>query len=240
MENLLKLTNKSEFLKFLDAISKINDQGVILDIKDQKVSALVSSLDNTLILHTELTGIDGADNTLNIPDVKKFKHVLDTIEGESVDLIINQNNIEYKGNDIKFKYHLYEEGFITRPSINLDKINKFTYDVEFKLDKNTLQRIFKGCGFAHETNKIYFYTDNNKLMAELTDRARHNTDNFTLSVCDADFTLDPIPVNLDNIRLLSVIDDGFNVRVNTEYDVVVFDIQSNDIKLKYIISALTQ
>ena len=226
MENLLKLTNKSEFLKFLDAISKINDQGVILDIKDQKVSALVSSLDNTLILHTELTGIDGADNTLNIPDVKKFKHVLDTIEGESVDLII--------------KYHLYEEGFITRPSINLDKINKFTYDVEFKLDKNTLQRIFKGCGFAHETNKIYFYTDNNKLMAELTDRARHNTDNFTLSVCDADFTLDPIPVNLDNIRLLSVIDDGFNVRVNTEYGVVVFDIQSNDIKLKYIISALTQ
>jgi len=77
-------------------------------------------------------------------------------------------------------------------------------------------------------------------MAELTDRARHNTDNFTLSVCNADFTLDPIPVNLDNIRLLSVIDEEFTVRVNTEYGVVVFDIQSNDIKLKYIISALTQ
>ena len=34
MERKLKLTNKGEFLKFLDAISKINDQGVILDIKD--------------------------------------------------------------------------------------------------------------------------------------------------------------------------------------------------------------
>ena len=226
MENLLKLVNKSEFLKFLDAISKINDQGVILDVKDGQVSALVSSIDSTLILHTELSGMQGSDGTLNIPDVKKLKHVLDTIEGENVDLIVNQNNIEYKGTDIKFKYHLYEEGFITR--------------LEFKLDRNTLQRIFKGCGFAHETNKIYFYTDNNKLMAELTDRARHNTDNFTLSVCNADFTLDPIPVNLDNIRLLSVIDDEFTVRVNTEYGVVVFDIQSNDIKLKYIISALTQ
>ena len=95
MENLLKLTNKSEFLKFLDAISKINDQGVILDIKDQKILALVSSIDSTLILHTELEGIEGAENTLNIPDVKKLKHVLDTIEGESVDLIINQNNIQY-------------------------------------------------------------------------------------------------------------------------------------------------
>tara|TARA_R110001583_G_scaffold43179_2_gene137305 strand:+ start:333 stop:1055 length:723 start_codon:yes stop_codon:yes gene_type:complete len=240
MEKLLKLTNKSEFLKFLDAISKINDQGVILDIKNNKVSALVSSLDSTLILHTELTGINDLDSTLNIPDVKKLKHVLDTIENENVDIIINENNLQYNSSDIKFKYHLYEEGFITRPNINLDKINKFVYDVEFKLDKNTLQRIYKGCGFAHETNKIYFYTENNKLMAELTDRSRHNTDNFTLSVGDADFTLDPVPLNLDNIRLLSIINDEFTVRVNTEYGVVVFDIQSNDIKLKYIISALTQ
>tara|TARA_R110002033_G_scaffold59542_3_gene109456 strand:+ start:1076 stop:1798 length:723 start_codon:yes stop_codon:yes gene_type:complete len=240
MENLLKLTNKSEFLKFLDAISKINDQGVILDIKDRKVSALVSSLDSTLILHTELTGVNELEDTLNIPDVKKLKHVLDAIEKEDIDLIVNQNNLQYNSSDIKFKYHLYEEGFITRPNINLDKISKFVYDVEFKLDKNIVQRIFKGCGFAHETNKIYFYTENNKLMAELTDRARHNTDNFTLSVCDADFKLDPIPLNLDNIRLLSMINSEFNVRVNTEYGVVVFDIENKYIKLKYIISALTQ
>tara|TARA_R110002051_G_scaffold145976_1_gene218864 strand:- start:1053 stop:1775 length:723 start_codon:yes stop_codon:yes gene_type:complete len=240
MEKILKLTNKSEFLKFLDAISKINDQGVILDIKDRKVSALVSSLDSTLILHTELTGVNELEDTLNIPDVKKLKHVLDAIEKEDIDLIVNQNNLQYNSSDIKFKYHLYEEGFITRPNINLDKISKFVYDVEFKLDKNIVQRIFKGCGFAHETNKIYFYTENNKLMAELTDRARHNTDNFTLSVCDADFKLDPIPLNLDNIRLLSMINSEFNVRVNTEYGVVVFDIENKYIKLKYIISALTQ
>ena len=240
MENLLKLTNKSEFLKFLDAISKINDQGVILDIKDRKVSALVLSLDSTLILHTELTGVNELEDTLNIPDVTKLKLVLDAIEKEDIDLIVNQNNLQYNSSDIKFKYHLYEEGFITRPNINLDKISKFVYDVEFKLDKNIVQRIFKGCGFAHETNKIYFYTENNKLMAELTDRARHNTDNFTLSVCDADFKLDPIPLNLDNIRLLSMINSEFNVRVNTEYGVVVFDIENKYIKLKYIISALTQ
>ena len=77
-------------------------------------------------------------------------------------------------------------------------------------------------------------------MAELTDRARHNTDNFTISMGNVDFTLDPIPLNLDNIRLLSMINDEFNVRVNTEYGVVVFDIQNTYIKLKYIISALTQ
>ena len=47
-------------------------------------------------------------------------------------------------------------------------------------------------------------------------------------------------MNLDNIRLLSIINNEFNVKVNTEYGVVVFDIEDKDIKLKYIISALTQ
>ena len=100
--------------------------------------------------------------------------------------------------------------------------------------------MFKGSTFASETNKIYFYTENGNLMAELTDRARHNTDNFTLSLGKADIELKPVPVNLDNIRLLSIINEEFNVKVNTEYGVVVFDIEDKDIKLKYIISALTQ
>ncbi len=122
-----------------------------------------------------------------------------------LDLNINSNNIQYSGNGVKFKYHLFEEGFITRPNINLDKINKFKFDVEFNLDKILLQRLFKGSTFASETNKIYFYTENGNLMAELTDRARHNTDNFTLSLGKTDIELKPVPVNLDNIRLLSIV-----------------------------------
>ena len=77
-------------------------------------------------------------------------------------------------------------------------------------------------------------------MAELTDRARHNTDNFTLSLGKVSFSLEPIAINLDNIRLLSLLNDNIRVKINTEYGVVVFDIEENDIKLRYIISALTQ
>jgi hypothetical protein len=240
MEKLLKVENKSEFLKFLDAISKINDSGVIFDIKEDKITSLVSSIDSTLILYSELNTAVGFENTLNVPDVKKLRNVLDTIEDNIINLTINPNNIQYNGSGVKFKYHLYEEGFITRPNINLDKISKFTFDVEFTLDRATLQRIFKGSTFASETNKIYFYTENGSLMVELTDRARHNTDNFTIGLGEVDFTLDPIPLNLDNVRLLTNINDEFVVKVNTEYGVVVFDIEDKDTKLKYIISALTQ
>ena len=240
MSNQLKVTNKSEFLQFLDAVSKINDRGVILDIEKGKVSSLVSSVDSTLILYSEYVTDLGFEDKLNVPDVKKLRHVIDTIEAEDIEIAINPNNLQYNGTDVKFKYHLYEEGFITRPNINLDKISKFTSDVEFAIEKTFLHRIFKGSTFASETNKVYFYTENGQLMAELTDRSRHNTDNFTISLGSADFKLDPIPVNLDNIRLLSIIDDKFDVKINTEFGVVIFDIQNNGIKLKYIISALTQ
>ena len=236
----LDVVNKGEFLKLLDAISKINDTGVILDIKEDSISSLVSSIDSTLILHSEYKTNLEFEDTLNIPDVKKLRSVLDTIEDENISLEINPNNLQYKGKGVKFKYHLFEEGFINRPNINLEKISKFTFDVEFTLDKLTLQRLFKGSTFASETNKIYFYTENGSLMAELTDRARHNTDNFTLNLGEATFDLKPVPVNLDNIRLLSIINNEFNVKINTEYGVVVFDIEDKDIKLKYIISALTQ
>ena len=64
-------------------------------------------------------------------------------------------------------------------------------------------------------------------MAELTDRARHNTDNFTLCLGAADFTLEPTPVNFDNIRLLSIINNNFTVKINTEYGVVVFEIKES-------------
>jgi len=239
MEKKLKIADKSEFLKFLDATSKISDS-VILEVDKEKITTLVSSIDNTLILYSEYSAVSELEDTLNIPDVKKLYRVLDTIENSDINLQINTNNIEYRGSDIKFKYHLFEEGFLSKPSINLDKINQFTYDLEFNLDKVILQQIFKGSTFTSETNKIYFYTENGKIMAELTDRSRHNTDNFTLCIGDAEFSLEPTPVNFDNIRLLSIINDSFNVKINTEYGVIVFDIIKDNIKLKYIISALTQ
>ena len=167
MVRTLKVKSKSEYLKYLDTVSKINDTGIIFDVKDDKLVSLVSSLDSTLILHSEYKSDFQFNTTLNIPDVKKLRHVLDTIEEESLEININSNNLEYSGNGVKFKYHLYEEGFITKPNINLDKINGFKFDVGFNLNKATIQRLFKGSTFASETNKIYFYTDGESLMAEL-------------------------------------------------------------------------
>ena len=239
MEKKFLIKNPDEFLKFLDCNSKISDSS-ILEVTSDKISSLASSADNTLILHSEYTADTGFNDTLNIPDLKKLYRVIDTIQSEDITLQVNSNNIEYNGSGIKFKYHLFDEGFLSKPNLNLEKINSFKFDISFNINKDTIQQVFKGSTFASETNKLYFYTDNGNIMAELTDKARHNTDKFSISLGKADFNLKPIPVNFDNIRLLSIINNEITVNINTEYGVIIFDIEQSNIKLKYIISALTQ
>jgi hypothetical protein len=238
-ERSLQIKNRDEFLKYLDSLSKINESA-ILTIKKDKIESLVASPDNTLILYSEYSSKSDFEDSINIPDLKKLSRVIDTIPTSDIKFKVNSNNLEYKGNGIKFKYHLFEEGFLTKPNLNLDKINSFEFDIKFNLDKNILNQIFKGSTFASETNKIYFYTENGQLMTELTDRARHNTDNFALTLQPAKFELKPTPVNFDNIRLLTNVSESFAVKINTQFGVVVFDNSLNNIKLKYIISSLTQ
>ncbi len=235
----LNIQGRSEFTKYLDSFSKINDS-FIGELEDSKLSIITASPDNTLIAYGEYACSSNYNISLNIPDSKKLVRVLDTVNTEDVELILNNNSIEYRGTSIKFKYHLFEEGFITKPALSVEKIKNFTHDISFKLTKQSLQTIIKGSSFITETNKLYLYTDNGKLIGELTDKARHNTDCYSIALCDADFHLQPIPVNFDNIRLMTLLDDIIDVNINTQYGVLIFTMKQNNTKLSYILTSLTQ
>ena len=239
----LKLPNRLDWIRFLESISKINESTILTTHEGDTglISSLVSSADNTLILYGEMSGVTSNYNgSINIPDIKKLVRVIDSIDTKDLLLSINNNSIEYRGKSLKFKYHLYEDGFLSKPSINVEKIKSFTYDIKFTLKKESINSIIKGSTFATETNKLYLYTQDGRLKGELTDRARHNTDVFALDLGEADFDLSPLPVNFDNIKLLSFIGEDINFGINTEYGVTVIDISNNNIKLKYIITSLTQ
>ena len=242
LQRKLRIQSRLDCIKYLEAISKINESTILsADQNLGLISSLVSSADNTLILYSELSDIEvNYNGSINIPDIKKLTRVVDSIDTKDIDLSVNSNNIEYKGKSLKFKYHLYEDGFLTKPSINIDKIKSFSYNIKFVLKKDQINSIIKGSTFASETNKLYLYTESGRLKGELTDRARHNTDVFAIDLGDVDFELSPIPLNFDNIKLLSFISDDINFGINTEYGVTVIDILNNNIKLKYIITSLTQ
>ena len=239
----LRIQKRSEFIKFLDAVSKINEAAIVNVQAGEpgQLSCLVATEDNTLILFAELNSVNvNFSGTNNVPDVKKLTRVVESITTKDLTLCVNSNNYEYKGNRVKFKYHLYEDGLLAKPTINIEKVKTFKYDISFQITKEVLQTIIKGSVFATDTNKVYLFTEDGFLKAELTDRARHNTDALCLDLGEVDFNLNPIPLVLDNLKLLSTIDSLINVGINTEYGVCVFDIMSDDIKLKYIVTSLSQ
>lgn len=242
-ERKLIIKSKDSCIKFFDAISKINET-VILTVSeksDYNVTALTSSSDNTLIFFSETNNIEANfTGSLNIPDLKKLTRVLESIPEDNITLKINTNSIEYKSKSLNFKYHLYEEGLIAKPALNINKIKEFTYDVTFNVKKEALTSLLRSSSFSSETNKLYLFTEDDRLKGELTDRSRHNSDAICLDISEADFTLDPLPINLDNIKLITAISDNLIFNINKTYGVTVVDILTNSTKLKYIITSLTQ
>jgi hypothetical protein len=155
-------------------------------------------------------------------------------------LIVNTNNLEYKSPEVKFKYHLFDDDFIVPPSVKPEKIMSFETDFSFELTKEDFAKINKASTFTTETNKIYFYLEDGNVKCELTDKARHNTDSFQLQVGKnaSGNELKQIPVNFDNFKLIN--SENVKVSINNKYGVLIFDIDQEPLKLRYILSSLTQ
>jgi hypothetical protein len=235
----LKISSRAEFIKYIDSFAKISDS-FIAEVKEGGMSIITASPDNTLISYGSYSCSSNYSTNLNIPDCKKLVRVLDTISSDTLELKLNSNNIEYVGDNVRFKYHLFEDGFLQKPSLSLDKIKSFAFDITFNLTKQQLSAIVKGSTFATETNKLYIYTDENKLIAELTDKARHNSDSYVMSLGVVDFKLQPVAINFDNVRLLTLLDDIVVVNINTKYGVVIIETSNKTSKISYLISSLTQ
>lgn len=237
----LKIQSRVDWLQFLDDISKINNSAIVSVSESGTLTSLVSSPDNNLILYSTLSNVESTINTnLNIPDISKLKRVFEGINTESVEFTLNNNNIEYNSSSVKFKYHLFDDDYLSKPSINVSKILELKCDVGFNLTSQMLKAIIKASSFATDTNKVYIYTEEGKLKVELTDRSKHNTDTYAMTIGDADFHLDPIILNLDNIKLLSNIGNTIDFSINTNYSVNIVDICNSNIKLKYILATLSQ
>lgn len=235
----LELKNRQEFIQFIDSFAKISDS-FIADLSESKISVVTTTADTTLIAYGEYDCECNSKAHLNIPDSKKLVRVLETVNQDNIVLSINTNNLEYKGSNVKFKYHLFEDGFLKKPPLSIDRLKSFDTNVSFNLTKQQLQSLIKASTFATETNKLYLYTDNGKLIGELTDKARHNSDSYCVTLAEVDFELSPISINFDNIRLLSLHGNCFNIKINTKVNVLVIETNHNSVKLSYFITSLTQ
>jgi hypothetical protein len=242
---VLKIDKLKDFTNiYLNNISKLSDS-VVLAFDNNSSSALSSNTDNTIISFNSTIQKNKFVDTqikFNIPDIKKFIKILSCINSENTNLEFESNNIKYSSSDYKFKYHLIEDGIISSPKINVDKISALTFNTIFCIDKAFLSNIVKASTVAADISKLYLYTEENSVFCDFTDNNRHNVDSIALKISenyDGDKIPTPVPVNFEIIRLLvTQKPTKISIKYNNKLGVFLFELEESNCVSKYIVSAL--
>jgi len=245
------VTVNSRFVEFIRGILQVNSSCILRrEDENGSITCLSGTPDNTTILYGRCYVSGDFKGVLNILSVDKVIKALERIRSsDNTDLIrfvVNENNIEFQSQSTRFKYHLIDDGILSQPPINIQKVVGCEYDVCFHVEPLKLQEMLKLSSFASDSNKVYIKGTEDGIYAELTDKAKPNIDVAEMKVSDTNVVFDEMPINLDFFRCLNFNKDSRIIfSINKKISVIKVDIQSVDYetegyKLTYITSSLTQ
>jgi len=243
MSKTIKIKNKSFLIKnFLLPISKISDSAV-LDIIDNDITCLTCTSDNSVILHSTFpVEVDFSNQeSLNCSDIKKLIRAIDaTNNGDEVNFELDNNNLAYKDKNIRFKYHLLEDGIIKKPKLSLQKLKSTEFDIEFEIKNGAIKDMMRGAVFSSDSNKIYISSNKDGVYGELTDKTINNIDSIILRISETykGESIDNTPFNFDIFRLMEIGSNDILVKINKKLGVAMFEIPNNYNKMFYIASSL--
>jgi enamine deaminase RidA (YjgF/YER057c/UK114 family) len=148
------------------------------------------------------------------------------------------------GENTHFKYHLVDDNIIKESTVNVQNIAKLKFDTIFEISTQKLRQIISAYSFVNDVNKIYFYTKENMVYAEINDRTLQNIDNVSLlasSSYQGEEIKIPLSVKIEVFKILASNKNSIKVKINNEFKVFVFQTQEDEnTELKYIISALVK
>lgn len=241
----VQIPNRVDFLRyFLSPVSKIAENATI-KIKSGKMSSIVCSSDSSVFLNcvcNDITFTDDDETTLNIPDVGKLLNAINSLPNDSIDFTIEDKKIKYISDTISFKVHLLEDGIISTPAVNIDKLKSIDFDCSFTMSYDDLQTLVKGSTFATDTNKVYLEMAGDSVRADLRDADNEYINNFS-TVISKKVTGEPLkqptPLTFEAIRMiLGIRFDQCVVHFSNKVGVFLFDISNKSHKINYIVSAL--
>ena len=242
---ILRILNKANFTqKFLTPISRINEL-CTLTVQKNSIYNLNRTADTNFSLYSVCSDVEteGIEDNVNLSfaDIKKLIKVLDCLSVNTLDLVLNKNNVEYNDKGTKFRFHLINDNIVKSPNYNIDKINALQFDVDFKLNTTTHSHLIKSSTFITDSNKIYISTEDGCVLAELTDKSKNNIDSYSVKISDfyGGTSIDkPISFNFDLFRNISDLKTtDAVVRLNTKMGFIAFDIEYDKYKLKYTATA---
>jgi len=148
------------------------------------------------------------------------------------------------GENTHFKYHLVDDTVVRECPIKIDKIAKLNFDTNFVITNPKIKQIMSGYAFATDLTKIYFYTKEGKVYAEINDKTLQNVDNISMKIADSYSGAEidtPTPINTEVFKNLATCRNDVNVKINNQFKVFIFQNKDdNDVELKYIVSALVK
>jgi len=237
----IKINKRSLVENLLVPASKISDN-VCLDFTPSKthIKTLVTSSDNSTMLLASIPCELEDPFKCIVPDCKTFLRLFSGIEEENITLVIDSNVVKYASSGLSFKYHLLDDSYYnTKKAISEEKLNGLTFDTTFELTKVKLTDILKFNSIVPDAEKLYFFTNKDKVIAKLGDEQKCNTNEINIDVSESFGGLtieESIPLNIQNILLLSFNSDIILVSINHKLKIFKFETPLT----KYIISGLVK
>ena len=242
---------KTSLEKLLKPVNRLTES-CVLKSSDDSIYTVCSSNDNSVILYAKTKLPNTIDSTrLNLINIKKLLTGLECLGDDgNFSISYNENNIVCKstnnenGENTHFKYHLVDDNIIKESTVNVQNIAKLKFDTIFEISTQKLRQIMSAYSFVNDVNKIYFYTKDNMVYAEINDKTLQNIDNVSLlasSTYQGEEIEIPLSVKIEVFKILASNKNSIKVKINNEFKVFVFQTQEDDnTELKYIISALVK
>lgn len=251
MSDILIPIPKTSLEKLLKPVNRLTES-CVLKAESNKLFTICTSIDNSVILYAKTDLPMEIDSVkLNIINIKKFMTGLDCL-GEDGDfkLLYNKNNIicrsfnDASGENTHFKYHLVDDNIIKESAVNEENIAKLKYDTIFEISLSKIKQIMSAYSFSTDINKIYFYTKDDVVYADVDDKTLQNIDNVSLQISNkfqGEPIHTPLSLKIEVFKNLATSKNPIKVKINNQFKVFIFQTQEDqNTELKYIISALVK
>ncbi|MBP01557.1 MAG: hypothetical protein CMM25_01935 [Rhodospirillaceae bacterium] len=240
---MIKIDNINHFNNtFLSLVSKVCDNACI-KVDNKQIYSVTNSSDNTIVIFsTYKQDNEYKSLNLNVPDVNRLMRILSCVTDNDIKLDVDTNCIKYNSPDVRFKYHLLEDGIISVPAVSIDKIKQLDFKYSFNVDRESIMSLIKGSSLVADVDKLYFYHEEECVYAEITDKETSNTDSYTQKIADKwkskgddDKGFDQMSISFEILRIISGLRfDTIKIRINTDVNVLLFEVVIDNVKHNFI------
>lgn len=248
-----------EFKLFISAISAVYRGGATFKIYKNYIESVIISEDSASIIACARINIINSDDinlavneeyTINIPDMSKFIKLLSMCDKDIFEFEIKKNYVYFKSDKVHGAKFILDD----IPAQKIDKrytfkwFNAFNPKYTATLSKKVLKELLHVSSFANASDKIYFYQQDGKLLAECNDRTLDNIDNISvvLSTEGTGVIENNVIIAVDTLSNVIAAGNDFTFNIvkignnRISYEAILISTSLNGVSVKYFINSKKQ